>query len=80
MTRYPYDLTENPYPSSPTPTITDAKILGGKRHEEARAPVMSCVEDLYTKISGVVASDRDFRLITLIQDVGIRQDPPISAH
>src|SRR5207248_11623932 len=25
---------------------------------------------LYTKISGVIASDRDFRLITLIQDVG----------
>jgi hypothetical protein len=70
MTRYPYDLTENPYPSSPTPTIADAKILGGKRHKEARAAVMSCVEDLYTKISGVVASDRDFRLITLIQDVG----------
>jgi hypothetical protein len=70
MTRYPYDLKENPYPSSPTPTLADAKILGGKRHKEANAAVMSCIEDLYTKINGVLASDRDFRLITLIQDVG----------
>src|SRR5690349_9777735 len=63
MTRYPYDLKENPYPSSPTPTLADAKILGGKRHKEANAAVMSCIEDLYTKISGVLASDRNFRII-----------------
>jgi hypothetical protein len=66
---YPYNLNENPYPSSSTPTIDDARILGGKRHKEAKSAVISCIEDLYSKISQT-ATDSDFRLITVIQDVG----------
>jgi hypothetical protein len=66
---YPYELTQNPYPCSPTPTIIDAQILGGNRHKEAKAAVLSCIEDLYSKIVGI-PTDKDFRLITLIQDVG----------
>jgi hypothetical protein len=67
---YPYNLEQNPYPSNPTPTITDAQILGGKRHNEAKAAVVSCIEDLYQKITGVAVTDKDFRLVTIIQDVG----------
>ena len=67
---YPYGLEQNPYPCSPTPTITDAEILGGKRHKEAKAAVVACIEDLYSKITGIVATDQDFRLVTIIQDVG----------
>lgn len=67
---YPYNLQENPYPSSPTPTISDAKILGGKRHNDAKVAVLSCIGDLYQKITGVAATDKDFRLVTVIQDVG----------
>ncbi len=66
---YPYNLAQNPYPSSPTPTIIDAQILGGKRHKEARAAVLACLQDLRSKV-GEDATDKDFRLITLIQDVG----------
>jgi hypothetical protein len=66
---YPYHLTLNPYPCSPTPTIIDAQILGGKRHKEAKAAILSCIEDLYSKIEGI-PTNKDFRLITLIQDVG----------
>lgn len=66
---YPYLLTQNPYPCNPTPTIIDAQILGGKRHNEAKAAVISCIEDLYSKIVQI-PTDKDFRLITLIQDVG----------
>jgi hypothetical protein len=66
---YPYSLNENPYPSSSTPTIDDARILGGKRHKEAKSAVISCIEDLYSKISQT-ATDNDFRLVTVIQDVG----------
>jgi hypothetical protein len=66
---YPYQLTQNPYPCSSTPTIVDAQILGGKRHKEAKAAVLSCIGDLYSKIDGI-PTDKDFRLITLIQDVG----------
>jgi hypothetical protein len=66
---YPYHLTLNPYPCSPTPTIIDAQILGGKRHNEAKAAILSCIEDLYSKIVGI-PTNKDFRLITLIQDVG----------
>src|SRR5919108_3872433 len=66
---YPYSLNKNPYPSSSTPTIDDARILGGKRHKEAKSAVISCIEDLYSKMTET-ATDKDFRLITLIQDVG----------
>lgn len=66
---YPYKLAQNPYPSSPTPTTIDAKILGGKKHKEAKSAVLSCIEDLLSKITET-PTDKDFRLITLIQDVG----------
>ncbi len=67
---YPYKLDRNPYPSSPTPTLIDAKILGGKRHKEAKAAMLSCISDLYSKVSAGTATDNDFRLVTVIQDVG----------
>jgi hypothetical protein len=67
---YPYGLDHNPYPSSPTPTLSDALILGGKRHKEAKAAMLSCISDLRSKISLGTAIDKDFRLVTMIQDVG----------
>jgi hypothetical protein len=67
---YPYGLDRNPYPSSPTPTPSDALILGGKRHKEAKIALVSCVSDLRSKISAGTAKDKDFRLVTMIQDVG----------
>jgi hypothetical protein len=67
---YPYGLDRNPYPSSPTPTLSDALILGGKRHKEAKAAMLSCISDLRSKISLGTAIDKDFRLVTMIQDVG----------
>jgi hypothetical protein len=67
---YPYKLDRNPYPSSPTPTLIDAKILGGRRHKEAKAAMLSCISDLYSKVSAGSATDKDFRLVTVIQDVG----------
>lgn len=67
---YPYGLDRNPYPSSPTPTLSDALILGGKRHKEAKAAMVSCISDLRSKIAVGTAIDKDFRLVTMIQDVG----------
>lgn len=70
MNLYPYGLKINPFPSSPTPSYTDSQILGGKIHNEARDAIVSCISDLYSKLDGKKPTDRDFRLITVIQDVG----------
>ena len=67
---YPYKLDRNPYPSGPTPTLSDALILGGKRHKEAKAAVLSSILDLRSKVGIGTATDKDFRLVTMIQDVG----------
>ncbi|MDE1815313.1 MAG: hypothetical protein KGI11_01945 [Thaumarchaeota archaeon] len=67
---YAYGLEINPYPSSPTPTERDAKILGGKRHKEAKSAIVECMKDLNGKVQGRDSSDNDFRVITVIQDVG----------
>jgi hypothetical protein len=67
---YPYRLDRNPYPSSPTPTLIDAKILGGKRHRDAKSALLSCIGDLASKVQAGEATDKDFRLVTIIQDVG----------
>lgn len=68
---YPYSLERNPYPSSPTPTIADAQVLGGKRHRDAKTAIVSCVSELHGKVVEKRSStERDFRLITVIQDVG----------
>lgn len=68
---YPYNLKDNPYPSSPTPTLIDVRILGGPRHKDAKKAVLNCVKELSGKVSNEKgANERDFRLITVIQDVG----------
>jgi ribosome recycling factor len=67
---YPYHLQQNPYPSSPTPTEKDAKILGGRRHKEAKVAVLECIKELNRKVEGRTAENGDFRVITVVQDVG----------
>ncbi|MEM2759708.1 MAG: hypothetical protein QXU32_06255 [Nitrososphaerales archaeon] len=68
---YPYNLKDNPFPSSPTPTLMDARILGGPRHKDSKQAILNCIKELSSKVSNEKsASERDFRLITVIQDVG----------
>lgn len=66
---YPYNLTKNPFPSSPTPNLNDAHILGGKRHKEARNSIFSCIQDVGKNKDFNDLSEK-FRIITVIQDVG----------
>jgi hypothetical protein len=70
MRLYPYGLKLNPFPSSPTPSFADSQILGGKTHKDARQAIVTCISDLYSKLREIKPTDRDFRLITMIQDVG----------
>ncbi len=68
---YPYNLPLNPFPSSPTPTLKVAKILGGKRHREALNSLKNCVDELYSKLNDSDYLKEDlFKVITVIQDVG----------
>ncbi|HEX2487387.1 MAG TPA: hypothetical protein VHJ57_02245 [Nitrososphaeraceae archaeon] len=66
---YPYNLDKNPFPSNPTPNLEDAHILGGKRHQESKNSILSCIEDLVNLSETSDASEK-FRIITVIQDVG----------
>ncbi len=66
---YPYSLNKNPFPSSPTPNLEDALILGGKKHQEARNSIFSCIDDL-VKYTQTTDNSEKFRIITVIQDVG----------
>ncbi len=68
---YPYKLTSNPFPSSPTPTVKVAKILGGKKHADALASIKNCINDLGLKINDTTYPKEDlFKVITIIQDIG----------
>jgi hypothetical protein len=68
---YPYKLLNNPFPSSPTPTVKVAKILGGKKHTDALASIKNCINDLGLKINDGTYSKEDlFKVITIIQDIG----------
>jgi hypothetical protein len=64
---YPYNLTRNPYHSSPTPRFVDSTVLGGQRHKEAKTAILSCLHDVFSKMSGF---EKDLRIISIIQDVG----------
>jgi len=66
---YPYNLNKNPFPSSPTPNLEDAQLLGGKRHQESRNSILTCIEDV-VKQRETSNSKEKFRIITVIQDVG----------
>ncbi len=68
---YPYNLLNNPFPGNPTPTLKIAKILGGKRHQNALNSARNCVNDLILKLKDGENSEQDlFRIVTIIQDVG----------
>ncbi|HKR74962.1 MAG TPA: hypothetical protein VJR94_12720 [Candidatus Nitrosocosmicus sp.] len=67
----PYNLTLNPFPSSPTPTINNANIFGGKRHISALKSINSCLDDLSAKLGNESVHNEDlFKIVTIIQDVG----------
>jgi hypothetical protein len=66
---YPYNLNKNPFPSSPTPNLKDVQVLGGKRHQESRNSILTCIEDL-VKQTETNDNKEKFRIITIIQDVG----------
>ncbi len=67
----PYNLNTNPFPSSPTPTVYNARILGGKRHNNVLNSIKCCLDDLSGKLSNQNLYNEDlFKIITMIQDVG----------
>ena len=67
----PYNLTVNPFPSSPTPTLSSANILGGKRHIAALNSIKDCLNELNLKLNSTEPLNEDlFKIISVIQDVG----------
>lgn len=67
----PYGIENNPFPSNSTPSISTAKILGGKRHVEAVDSIRKCINDLESKSKIKFLQSYDlFKIVTMIQDVG----------
>ncbi|MFB5598775.1 MAG: hypothetical protein ACE5SW_00910 [Nitrososphaeraceae archaeon] len=66
---YPYQLNHNPFPNTPTPSEKDARILGGKKHIDAKHSIISCINDLSQNVK-LTNTNNEFRIITIIQDVG----------
>src|SRR6476660_1564973 len=68
---YPYNLHVNPLPTSTTPSMKIANILGCTRHRESLNSIKNCIHDLYIKsIDNSSSKDELFKIITVIQDIG----------
>ena len=55
----PYNVTINPFPSSPTPTLSSANILGGKRHIAALNSIKDCLNELNLKLNSTEPLNED---------------------
>lgn len=68
---FPYNLSVNPFPSSPTPTLAGATVMGGKRHIDALDSIKNCLKELDLKLNSNGPINEDlFKIVTVIQDVG----------
>ena len=67
MTEYPYGLKINPFSHVPTPSLTAAKVLGGRRWKEVKERILICVNELK---ESMLRGQKDFMIVNIVGPLG----------
>ncbi|MCP8321436.1 MAG: hypothetical protein H3Z52_10940 [archaeon] len=67
MTEYPYELKINPFSHVPTPSLTSAKVLGGRRWKEVKERILICVNELK---ESMLRGQNDFMIVNIVGPLG----------
>ena len=67
MTEYPYGLKMNPFSHVPTPSLTAAKVLGGRRWKEAKERILICIDELR---ESMLRGQKDFMIMSIVGPLG----------
>ncbi|MGQ9468634.1 MAG: hypothetical protein ACUVTD_02220 [Nitrososphaerales archaeon] len=64
---YPYGLKINPFSHVPTPSLTAAKVLGGRRWKEVKERILICINELK---ESMLRGQRDFMIVNIAGPLG----------
>ncbi|MEM3451124.1 MAG: hypothetical protein QXD42_05480 [Nitrososphaerales archaeon] len=67
MIEYPYGLKINPFSHVPTPSLTAAKVLGGRRWKEVKERILICVNELKESI---LKGQKVFSIMNIVGPLG----------
>ncbi|MCP8318767.1 MAG: ATP-binding protein [Candidatus Methylarchaceae archaeon HK01B] len=67
LSEYPYGLSINPFSHVPTPSLTAAKVLGGRRWKEVRNGILACISELKETLR---REGQGFSLVSIIGPLG----------
>ncbi|MCP8309519.1 MAG: hypothetical protein H3Z54_12655, partial [archaeon] len=67
ITEYPYGLKINPFSHVPTPSLTAAKVLGGRRWKEVKERILICVNELK---ESMLRGQKDFMIVNIVGPLG----------
>jgi hypothetical protein len=67
MIEYPYGLKINPFSHVPTPSLTAAKVLGGRRWKEIKERILICVNELK---ESMLKGQKNFSIVNIVGPLG----------
>lgn len=67
MIEYPYGLKINPFSHVPTPSLTAAKVLGGRRWKDVKERILICVNEIKESI---LKGQKDFSIVSIVGPLG----------
>jgi len=67
ITEYPYGLEINPFSHVPTPSLTAAKVLGGRRWKGVKERILICVKELNESMN---KGQKVFSIVNIVGPLG----------